>query len=176
MTRSLAPALEDYRRATGDFIAGTSRVPAARWSLPRATGKWSPAEESEHITLAHEIFAQQLGGGAPVRVVITGWRRRALRWIVLPWILRTGRFPRGRSPREARPSAAAVPQDVLAARLGAAAAAIVSDLEQRGPAAFRQRIDHPYFGALTLAQLLRLTTVHTRHHLVTLSMSGASVA
>ena len=144
-------------------------VPATAWSVPRAPGKWSPAEESEHITLAHELFADQLAGGRALDAVTSGWRRVALHWIVMPWILRTGRFPRARSPREAAPAGVALPCAVLTARLGAASRAVRSGLECRGKDAFRVRLPHPYFGDMTCVQLLRLTAVHTRHHLLTLS-------
>lgn len=160
----LRHALQDYARATDDFVAATRAVPDAAWARPRMQGKWSPAQEVEHITLAHELFGAQLAGAAPMRVLITGWRGVLVRGLVLPWILRTGRFPRARAPREARPSPAPLDRQVLVTRLEAASTMISADLERRGAAAQTTRLDHPYFGAMTLAQLLRLTTVHTRHH------------
>lgn len=160
----LRESLEDYARATNDFIAATDAVPTAAWARPRMEGKWSPAQEVEHITLAHELFGAQLAGAAPMRVLITGWRGVLVRSLVLPWILRTGRFPRARAPREARPSPAPIDREVLMTRLEAAATMISADLERRGAAAHTTRLDHPYFGAMSLAQTLRLTTVHTRHH------------
>lgn len=172
MTATLRRSLDAYAAVTREFIACMESVPASAWAIPRAPGKWSPAEESEHITLAHEIFASQLSGGGPMRVVLTGWRGFAARWIVLPWILVTGRFPRARSPREARPRGEALPRADLITRLDSAARAIGTDLERRGRAAFTDRLGHPYFGAMTCSQVLRLTEVHTRHHLVTLSRSS----
>ncbi len=161
----LREELEDYARATSEFIAVTEGVPDDAWARPRKPGKWSPAQEVEHITLAHELFGAQLAGAPAMRVVITGWRGVLVRALVMPWILRTGRFPRARSPREARPSPAPLGQRVLVARLAAASATISADLARRGDAAHADRLDHPYFGAMTLAQMLRLTTVHTLHHL-----------
>jgi succinate dehydrogenase/fumarate reductase flavoprotein subunit len=94
----------------------------------------------------------------------------ALRWLVLPWILRTGRFPKGaRSPREARPSAGAVTAIELSRRLEVAAAAIREALGRQGPDVSRRRVDHPYFGSMSAARAIRLTIVHTRHHLANLT-------
>ena len=173
MSGSLAASIEAYAAVTREFVACMALVPDAAWATPRATGKWSPAQESEHITLAHEVFAAQLAGGPPMAVVVSGWQRLALHWIVMPWILRTGRFPRARSPREARPSREPLPRVALSARLERAALAIRADLERRGRDACTHRLDHPYFGTMTAVQVLRLTEVHTRHHLVTLSASAA---
>ena len=171
--RSLTAALEDYQRAKRDFITVVGSVPAAGWALPCAPGKWSPAQEVEHIALAHELFAAQLAGAPPMRVLVSGWKASVLRGVVLPWILRTGRFPRAKSPREARPSAEADTPDALIARIEAAAAAVATHLAT-GESVRTRRVDHPYFGSMTLYQALVLSTVHTRHHQVTLARAARS--
>ncbi len=174
MRQSAEALIEDYTRSTREFVEGSAKIGDDAWLLPRAPGKWSPAQEVEHITLAHELLAQQLAGGPAMRVVVHGWRRLALRWAVLPWILRTGRFPRGaRAPREARPSAAPASRRVLIERLEKAATAVGGELAQGGDRGFSRRLDHPYFGAMSVAHAVRLSAVHTRHHLASLSRSVA---
>lgn len=174
MKRPAEALVEDYARSTREFVEGSAKIGDAAWTLPRAPGKWSPAQEVEHITLAHELLAQQLAGGPAMRVVVHGWRRLALRWVVLPWILRTGRFPRGaRAPREARPSAAPAARRALIERLEAAVTAVGGDLGRSGDPGFSRRLDHPYFGAMSVAHAVRLSAVHTRHHLASLSRSVA---
>ena len=166
MTGALASALKAYDRAAVEFRARAERVPTALWDRPRREGKWSPAEETEHIVLSHELFLSQLGGGPAMRVIATGWRLTLLRLLILPYILRTGRFPRARAPRESRPVTSGAGRDELLARLDRAVRGAIDFVRREGTSIPPLR--HPYFGMLTVTQVVRLSTVHTRHHLANL--------
>jgi len=155
----------DHAAAVGDFVVRASAISADRWNVERAPGKWTPAQEAKHLALAYAAFARDLRGGPTLRLKGRWWQRRLWRWKVLPQILDGGRIPHGgRAPREARPLDRPGDQSELLAELGAQARefeAAVIDTQQFQP---RRRVMHPYFGALTLPQLVRFCTVHTQHH------------
>jgi hypothetical protein len=155
--------LAEYERAAAEFRSRAALVAAAQWERPRREGKWSPAQETEHVVLSHELFLAQLGGGPEMRVIATGWKVFALRWLVFPYILWTGRFPRARAPRESRPTETALARGELFTRLDRATRGVVESL-QRDDVAARPPLRHPYFGKLSVMQVVRLSTVHTRHH------------
>lgn len=164
-----ASTLQDQRAALEDFLALAAAVPPDRWREPRAPGKWSPAQEVTHVTLAYEVIGEGLVGGAGMQIVTRPPKRLLLRWLVLPYILRTGRFPgRPTAPREVAPpgpgvDASASPAESLARLERAAASFERAWMEARSETPSR-RVGHAYFGAITLDQMLRLGTVHTRHH------------
>lgn len=168
---TLSPRLAEFERAAAAFHARAEGVPSEAWDHPRREGKWSPAQETEHIVLSHELLLGQLEGGPAMRIIATGWRQLALRWIVLPYILATGRFPRARAPRESRPSGATAGRDELLARLDRAAHGVVDAVRRNEPGARRVRLLHPYFGSMSIGQVVRLSAVHTRHHAANLPVS-----
>ena len=166
--------LADFEAAAAAFRSGAAAIPSDAWERPRAEGKWSPAQETEHIVLSHELFLSQLHGGPPMRAIVTGWKLLALRALVLPWILRTGRFPRGaRAPRESRPVAVGASRADLLGRLDRAVRGVSALLTADGSRVIRPPLRHPYFGMMTATQVVRLSTLHTRHHLASLQTKPA---
>ena len=151
-------------QAVGDFTAAARSVPPAQWALPRAPGKWSPGQVTEHVALTYEQSRRMLLG------TFTGRAQPRLmqllaRWIFLPLLFKRGDFGKGgaRGPRFIEPSGSPAAPDVLLARLERA----VSDLENdllTASAARRTRVDHPIFGRMPLADLLRFLMMHTQHH------------
>lgn len=159
---NLADALQGNRQAVAAFLAAARNVPSARWAVPRAPGKWSPGQVAEHVARTLELNGE-LFGGAPPR----GAPRfiRPVMRLGFNWVLRRGRFPGGsRSPAAMRPGPAPATPDVVLARLQAAAAA----LEARA-AAHAGPLDHPFFGKVSVAALVRLQEIHTRHHMAQLA-------
>lgn len=162
---ALATALREHRAAVEAFVECAAAIPASRWGEPRAPRKWSPAQETEHVLLAYEAGAADLGGGEPLRLQLSWWRALALRWLVLPRILRTGRFPpHAPAPRVFRPRVERGTQGELVRLLREHAGAFERALIAAHAATPGRRVVHPYFGRMSLRQMLRLLTVHTRHH------------
>jgi DinB superfamily len=165
LTLSVTRLLPDHAAAVRHFATRAADISPDRWNVERAPGKWTPAQEANHLALGYEAFVRDLRGGPTLRLRGRWWQRRLWRWRVLPQILDSGRIPHGaRAPREARPSEHPGDQSRLLAELGAQAAqfeAVVMEMQSSQP---RRRVNHPYFGALTLPQLVRFCTVHTRHH------------
>ena len=96
--------LADHRAAVAEFIARAEAVPAQGWLVPRAEGKWTPAQEARHLVLTYEAFVKDLRTGEHMQLRGTPWRRRLWKLIGLPSIIWRKRIPRAvRAPREARP-------------------------------------------------------------------------
>ncbi len=58
---TLEEALEANREAVRGLVAAGERS-GARWSVPRAEGKWSPAQVTEHVALSLEESANLVAG------------------------------------------------------------------------------------------------------------------
>ena len=171
---SVSSRLADFEAAAAAFRSGAAAIPIDAWDRPRAEGKWSPAQETEHVVLSHELFLSQLHGGPPMRAIVTGWKLVALRRLALPWILGTGRFPRGaRAPRESRPVAVGASRADLLGRLDRAVHGVSALLTSDGVDITRPPLRHPYFGMMTVIQVVRLSALHTCHHLASLQAKPA---
>jgi hypothetical protein len=164
-TPSMKQLLTDHAAAVRDFTARAAAVSPDRWNVERAPGKWTPAQEAKHLALGYETYVRDLRGGPTFRVKGRWWQRRLWRWRVLPQILDDGRIVHAaRAPREARPPEQPGDQTELLGELDDNVAqfeAAVMDMQRSQP---RRRVTHPYFSFLTLSQLVRFCTVHTRHH------------
>lgn len=163
--------IASHRRAVSAFVDAARAVPPSQWATPRAPGKWSPAQVTEHVTLAYEQSGRMLHGS------FTGsampWYQQLLaRRLGLPSILKRGDFGKGpfQAPDFLRPSASPSSSVTLLARLEAAAHDLEATLAQASDAR-RVRVDHPIFGRLPLANLVRFLVVHTNHHRPQLSTS-----
>ena len=164
---NLPSALQAMRQAVDEFLGTARAVPAERWSEPRAPGKWSPGQVTEHVAVAFEANGSLFRGpapGGPPRLL-----RPLIRHIGLAWVLRRGEFPRrSRAPRVMQPGPAPAAPPVLLARLRAAA-----DAFEAGAAAHPgARLEHPYFGLVPLTDFVRLQEIHTRHHRAQLAATG----
>jgi hypothetical protein len=163
--RSITDLLADHAVAVSEFVARAGAIADSDWDAPRGDGKWSPAQETKHLALGYEAFARDLRGGTHLRLKGKWWQRRLWRWRALPRILATNRLPLGvRAPREVRPPERPGDRSTLLAELRANVSefeAAIVNAEETEP---RRRVTHPYFNTLSLRELVKLCTVHARHH------------
>jgi hypothetical protein len=156
--------IDEHAAAVAALGAAARRVPPAAWLAPRHEGAWSPAQIVEHVALAIDAFAMDLGGGTKIRARVgTGWQR-VLRWVVLPHILFHRSLPlRARAPREARPADRPGSVEEVVAALDAAWARLAAEAVRSAgrPGA---EVMHPYFGSLPALRALRFSVVHVEHH------------
>lgn len=157
-------SIEGHRDAVERFVAQAGLVPAERWAEPRAEGKWSAAEITEHLSLLYDGVLQELAGGPGARVRVKGFKLLVLRLVVMPKFLGQGFVPKGvRAPKEVVPVAPNADRGASLARFEARALeferVIGAQLSDR-----KARISHPFFGRLTMSQGLRFVEVHLRHH------------
>jgi hypothetical protein len=168
---NLPAAITADRQAVGAFADAARKVPAARWAVPRAMGKWSPGQVTEHVALTYEQSRRMLLGTftGPVQP----WFLQLLaRGIFLRLMFRRGDFGKAAvAPDFIQPGGSPAASGDLLARLHAA----VRDLEMDLTAASngrRTHVDHPIFGRMPLADLLRFLMIHTQHHQPQLSAAA----
>lgn len=161
--------VEEYRAAVDAFVRAVEATPLDAWSRPLAPGKWSPEEVTVHVTLAYAALLQELEGGQPMAVRTKGLQRLFLRAVILPRFLK-GKVPKNApAPRETRPARAvegtgAETPEACIVQLRETSARLLDailDAERNRPGT---RLTHPYFGPVTLEQVVAFTAVHTRHH------------
>lgn len=168
-----AGALAAHAAAADDFAARAAALSPEQWREPAAPGKWSPAQETQHLVLAYEVVLRELRGGRGMRLQLGAWNRTLLRWFVKPRILRTGRIPAARAPREIRPPDRIPDQGPAVARFGRHAEEFAATIERTRTATPGRRLTHPYFGWLSLEEAVRFCEVHVRHHAARLPESSA---
>lgn len=163
-TASLDVLVAYYRAAVREFIGRADAIDAGRWEQPRAAGKWTPAQEAEHIGLAYGVIVSEFEKGQGFKVIMFGWKRWLIRLLILPRILR-GHFPiAARAPREVRPAVPTKSQAELLEQLRAnseRSLALALHALDKDPS---RTCAHPYFGSLTVREMLVFASVHTLHH------------
>lgn len=171
--RRWAAALDEHRRRVDDCASRIPLVPPARWTEPRAPGKWSFAEEALHVAQVYEVLLAEIGGAAGMRVRFPPWRVALFRHGVLPVLMALGRLPRNvRAPREVRPelteATRATPGEAaerVRQRAAAVEEALASALGRaRGSGTTAACVTHPFFGPLEPVEALRFLSLHTKHH------------
>jgi hypothetical protein len=118
-----------------------------------------------HVVLVYESAVGDVRDGRSVRLIGTSRQRRHWRWLGLTQILWLDRLPTGApSPHEFLPPAESQERNALTERLHAATNEFDSAMRQAWVKHPRHRVLHPYFGAVSLRQAIRICDVHTRHH------------
>lgn len=166
---TLDRAIAEHRQAASDFADRVSRVPAQDWPVPRAPGKWSPAEEALHVQQVYHVLIDALAGGAGLRPRVTGLRAWVIRHFAYPLFLRFGRLPRNvRAPREVKPE----PEVAIRATPAQRAAQIrikADEMETALTTAVGEgrtvALRHPYFGLLDDVESRRFIALHAKHHM-----------
>lgn len=166
--------LTEHAAAVDEFFHRAAQVTSARWDTPRADGKWTPAQEVIHVTLAYAAFTHELRGGQPMRLYGNRLKRLLWRAIGMTSVLVRRKLPRGaRAPREIRPPEGPHDQAELLANYRERTTefdAVYRDAWGRDESI---SVTHPYFGAVGLVDAIKLITVHTRHHAAVLPPPGA---
>ncbi len=153
-----------HSQALQAFVDKASALSTEAWDKPIAEGKWSPAQITQHLILAYEIFTTELLGGPSIKVRTKGLKRLLIRYFIVPRMLRTGKIPEGvPAPRESRPEKELLPQVETLLKLKRLGDEVESLLKHR----LEQKdfgITHPYAGKLSPLMGLQFCAVHVAHH------------
>ena len=160
----VAGALQQ-NKAAAEALCAAADAASEVWEVPRAPGKWSPAQVVEHVTRALEQSTRELRGEPTLFPSFPGVVKPVMRVLFFNWIVRRGSFPRGTRTNKAMDPEHGAPTPAEArARIHEA----LHDLEQAvktRPAGFGP-VDTGAFGAVTLPDYLLFQAIHTRHHTV----------
>ena len=154
-----------HNAAVAAFARHARTLSTREGEIPRGPGKWTPAQETAHLTLAYRAFAAAIKGGVQLGLRVPIERAVQLQQTVLPRVLAGGWFPRGaESPGEAMPREPITPLPFGVDELETAA----RELDDALATAFARdptlRITHPYFGPMLLPDLVTFLTAHAEHH------------
>jgi len=170
----LESAIVENHETVDTFIAVARGVEPGRWRVPRAEGKWSPAQVVEHLALSFEYSHGVMNGNAPGPAA-PRLLRPLVRTVFVKPVLKHGRFMRkGRAPSMFQPSSVPPDPPELLARLEGALRAFEDDLRVAARSG-RATLDHPFFGTMRLTDYLRLQAIHARHHRAQLPGAAAAV-
>ncbi len=151
--------------ATDAFIERIRTMTDTAWGLPPASGKWSPAQVAEHLFLALTAFSNELEQGPPVTPATFAPARPEYRDRILPRILRGGWFPAGaESPPSAVPTGRFPDMASSIRELRTALDSFVAAVAQATSTDASRHVRHPYFGALSVPELVTVLAEHTNHH------------
>ena len=157
--------IADHAASAREFVARAERVGETRWLVPRAEGKWTPAQETRHLILAYDALLRDAGGQGKMGLKGNAVKRKIWRLVGLTSILWRKRIPvAARAPREARPEWEAAPASELLPIFQSRVeelASTIARLQKNEPG---RTFTHPYFGDLAIEQTLTFLAVHNRHH------------
>ena len=157
--------LDDHAASVREFVAKAGGVGDARWLVPRAEGKWTPAQETRHLILAYDAFLRDASGTGKMRLKGTRLKRRIWRLFGLTAILWRKRIPvAARAPRESTPEWEHATSEELIPLFQNRAAQFAETITRIQKSEPNRTFTHPYFGELAIEQTLTLVAVHNRHH------------
>jgi len=161
----ITAVLAANRAAVEDLVAA-AEASSARWTTPRAPGKWSPAQVVEHVALSLEEGANVVAG-RPTKLPSLPFFIRPLARIFFNRVVRTGKFPTAKAAQDMKPEVGpATPADARP-RLEQALAAFERECTAR--ASSDGIAPSQAFGKVSVADYMRFTELHTRHHIKQMS-------
>jgi hypothetical protein len=145
------------------FKAAALAVPDDLWNVPRAPGKWSPAQLTDHVAVATRVARGAMSGNAKFGAI-----PKFLRWLprkfYLDKVLREGALPKkSGGPPAFAPAHQPMPRPELCTQLDseiAAFAQLARDLTTAGHSTF----EHGFFGTVQIADYVRFNALHLDHH------------
>jgi hypothetical protein len=160
----LDASLAANRSAVDELIAVAERA-RPNWNTPRAPGKWSPAQVTEHVARALEEGANVVAG-KPTKLPTLPSFIRPVAGFMLRRVVRTGKFPKAKTNRPMNPehTSPTIPTDPAEAKNRLESALAAFERECRARAASRMPVESPAFGTVTVEDYARFTELHTRHH------------
>jgi hypothetical protein len=141
------------------------KVDPQRWLVPRALGKWTPAQVVEHLSRVYDVVRNEMEGGTGMKLRLSFPKRLFLRIIYMPRILKGRGFPEGApAPYELRPATIASDQRTAIAEFRSRAQEFAASAAKAHDSGLRVRITHAYFGTASVKNGLLLCARHIEHH------------
>ena len=154
-----------HAEAAERLVVAAERVDPQKWLVPRAEGKWTPAQVVEHLTRVYDVLTNEIEGGPGMKIRVKFWQRMFLRVTVLGRILKGGWFPEGATaPFETRPGSVTSDQREAISGFRARAAQFAAAAANAQESGRRVRVTHAYFGAASIERATLLCTRHIEHH------------
>jgi hypothetical protein len=167
---NLSESLRSNRQAVDEFLQSAENS-ASVWSRASAPGKWSPSQVAEHVGRTLEESAHMIAGRPTKLPTFPGFIQPIVRSLLMKRVLRQGRFPKAKTNKAMNPETG--PDSVAGARERLLGACDLFEHECRRKAQESDSVVTGLFGRVQLADFIRFTEIHTRHH--NLQMPGAKM-
>jgi hypothetical protein len=154
-------ALAGMHSSINDLIAAAEKCQST-WHAPRAPGKWSPSQIVEHVARALDESSNVVAGTPSKFPTLPRIVRPLLRRVLFNRVLRTGKFPKGRTSKAFNPPRG--PETPAQARVRLESAFVRFDEACRRRVAAGQKVDTSLFGKVSVEDYARFQELHTRHH------------
>ena len=158
----LTQVLQLNRDADHAILERARGIPVDRWAAPRAPGKWSPAQVTDHVgvstRVARDAVAMKPGLGS-----IPGFLRPIARTFFLTPALKNGFPKKGKGPPIFAPAHDPMPRPDLIARIDSEVTDFereTREMEKGGKTSFV----HGFFGEVSLADYVMFNALHFDHH------------
>lgn len=153
--------LDANRAALDDFLAAAD-LAAGSWMAPKAPGKWSPSQVTEHVARTMDEGAKVILGKPSAFPNLPSLFRPLLRGLFFNRVIRKGAFPKAKTMKDLNPASGPATPAEARARLDEALAGFAQACRERDSSG--QPIDHTSFGTVSVADYARFMELHTRHH------------
>lgn len=139
------------------ILAGGRSV--AAWTTPRAPGKWSPSQITEHVARALEESGKHITGQPSAFPSIPGVLRPVVRVLFFNRVLKKNAFMNSRTNKAMNPTSGPATPDEGRRRLQQA-----HELFEGACRGCGERFTHTVFGNIATADYARFQALHTLHH------------
>jgi hypothetical protein len=155
--------LAGVRTAVAELFAATERA-GAKWTKPRAPGKWSPSQVVEHVARIMEESANVASGRPSKFPTIPFFLRPIVRIVVFKRTLWRNDFPKMKAADAFVPvTGSATPADGRDRLQGALS---LFDQACRAQSVSGRKVASTIFGAVSVADFARFQELHVRHHIL----------
>jgi hypothetical protein len=154
----LGAALAESRAAVERLIAAGAKCGPA-WASPRAPGKWSPSQITEHVARALEESGKNIRGEPSAFPTLPAIVRPLVRGLFFNRILKKNAFINGRTNKAMNPISGPATPAEGGTRLRSAHAKFERACKEASP-----RFNHGIFGDIATADYARFQALHTLHH------------
>jgi hypothetical protein len=158
---NISAEIADSRAALEELL-GAADTAAANWTTPRAPKKWSPAQVAEHVARVFDDAANMIEGKQHGFPKMPFFMKPIFRNVFFNKTVRSGAFPTAKTFRPFEPvdepDTPAAARDRVMAAHERYVTACAARAETTGT------IISSVFGAVPVADYMRFTTLHTRHH------------
>ena len=161
MMRDIEQAVAQHREAIRRLLSAAQSARAI-WTTPRAPGKWSPSQVTEHIARSLEESAH-VAAGRPSRFpTFPSLVRPLMRVLFFNRVLSTQAFPKAKTNPPFDPESGPSSPDDATRRVTEAAE--LFETECRACHGRGEVVRSTVFGNVSVMDYMKFQELHTRHH------------
>lgn len=155
-------ALGVHRDSISELLDAANAA-GGSWEVPRAEGKWSPAQLVEHLARSLEEGAKVVAGEPSAFSDMPRIVRPLMRFMFFNRIVKGSRFPKAKTPAPFNPESGSESPAAAAERMAVALARFDEACLAR--AADGGEVVSGVFGSVSVEDYVLFNARHVRHHL-----------